>query len=74
MSTERRITVGALLLCAGVIVGCVQAWLAVTGRAPAMSGLSLLALGLGGLGAGLMLTADDQPDKCAANPTEGQVR
>ena len=53
---------GACLLCAGVVVGCVQAWLAVSGRAPALSGLSLLALGLGGLGAGLMLTADGGPD------------
>ena len=53
---------GTGLLCAGVIIGCVQAWLAVSGRAPAMSGLSLLALGLGGLGAGLMLTAGGGPD------------
>lgn len=61
MSAERRIMAGACLLCAGVVVGCVQAWLAVTGRAPVVSGLSLLALGLGGLGAGMMLTADGGP-------------
>lgn len=59
MSTEKRIMLGACLLCVGVLVGCVQAWLAVAGRAPAMSGLSLLALGLGGLGAGLMIVAGD---------------
>ncbi|WP_103061563.1 hypothetical protein [Actinomyces qiguomingii] len=61
MSVERRIAVGACLLCVGVLVGCVQAWLAVTGRAPVMSGLSLLALGLGGLGAVLMIMAGDGP-------------
>jgi len=62
MSAHRRITAGTVALTAGVVVGCVQAWLAVSGRAPALSGLSLLALGLGGLGAGLMLTADGGPD------------
>ncbi|WP_136192418.1 hypothetical protein [Actinomyces procaprae] len=59
MSTEKRIMAGACLLCVGVLVGCVQVWLAVAGRAPAMSGLSLLSLGLGGLGAGLMIVAGD---------------
>ncbi|MDU0348319.1 hypothetical protein [Actinomyces sp. MRS3W] len=59
MSAERRIAAGACLLCVGVLVGCVQAWLAVSGRAPALSGLSLLALGLGGVGAWLMLTSCD---------------
>ncbi|WP_210579223.1 hypothetical protein [Actinomyces succiniciruminis] len=48
-----------MALTAGVVVGCVQAWLAVSGRAPALSGLSLLALGLGGVGAWLMLTSCD---------------
>ena len=62
MSAEKRIMAGACLLCVGVLVGCVQVWLAVAGRAPTMSGLSLLSLGLGGLGTGLMLTADGGPD------------
>ncbi|WP_147681392.1 hypothetical protein [Actinomyces ruminicola] len=61
MSAEKRIMAGACLLCVGVLVGCVQVWLAVSGRASAMSGLSLLALGLGGLGAGLMIVAGDGP-------------
>ena len=59
MNAHRRITAGTVALTAGVVVGCVQAWLAVSGRAPALSGLSLLALGLGGVGAWLMLTSCD---------------
>ncbi|QHO91057.1 hypothetical protein CWT12_06595 [Actinomyces sp. 432] len=59
MSAEKRIVWGACLLSAGIVVGCVQAWLAVTGRAPVVSGLSLLALALGGAGACLMLTSCD---------------
>ncbi len=47
MGAHRRISAGTVLLTAGVVVACVQAWLAVAGRAPAMSGLSLLALALG---------------------------
>ncbi len=60
MGAHRRISAGTVLLTAGVVVACVQAWLAVAGRAPAMSGLSLLALALGGVGVWLLLTSCDE--------------
>ncbi|MBW3068940.1 hypothetical protein GZ998_05360 [Actinomyces sp. 594] len=59
MSTRTRLTVGLALLGLGLVVAVIQALLAVHGDAPCFSGLSLLALLAGGVGAGVALTSHD---------------